>query len=231
MADESKLGKDWQDDELDAIVADYFDMLSADLAGQPYVNLKHSEALMARIGQTTVRLNSSTRISRRCSMSWGCPWILGLQVQTQLSECHIRCDRQVTDHSPCRSCGFSKSAAPAGSGRRDLCLGTSAKCCQRAYPRLRRLGQKFDPVERDHRNRSLGRAGEEFVIDVEKRQRTNAGLPDLARKVRWVAADWRNVSRLLAAPRLLSSARHCCTARPVDGVCHHQQAEHCFVRI
>jgi hypothetical protein len=26
MADESKLGKDWQDDELDAIVADYFDM-------------------------------------------------------------------------------------------------------------------------------------------------------------------------------------------------------------
>ncbi len=44
MADESKLGKDWQDDELDAIVADYFDMLAADLAGQSYVKLKHSEA-------------------------------------------------------------------------------------------------------------------------------------------------------------------------------------------
>lgn len=55
--------------------------------------------------------------------------------------------------------------------------------------RLRRLVQKFDPVERDHRNRSLGRAGEEFVIDVERRQLTDAGLPNLARKVRWIAAE------------------------------------------
>jgi hypothetical protein len=55
--------------------------------------------------------------------------------------------------------------------------------------RLRKLVQKFDPVERDYRNRSLGRAGEEFVIDVEKRQLTDAGLPDLAKKVRWVAAE------------------------------------------
>jgi hypothetical protein len=33
--------------------------------------------------------------------------------------------------------------------------------------RLKRLVRKFDPVERDHRNRSLGKAGEAFVADVE----------------------------------------------------------------
>ena len=52
MADEAKIGTHWQDDELDAIVADYFDMLEADLSGRPYVKLRHSEALMERIGRT-----------------------------------------------------------------------------------------------------------------------------------------------------------------------------------
>jgi len=55
--------------------------------------------------------------------------------------------------------------------------------------RLRRLVQKFDPVERDHRNRSLGKAGEKFVVDLERRQLTEADRSELARKVRWVAAE------------------------------------------
>ncbi len=55
--------------------------------------------------------------------------------------------------------------------------------------RLRRLVQKFDPVERDHRNRSLGKAGEAFVVDIERLQLTEADRPDLARQVRWTAAE------------------------------------------
>lgn len=52
MADDAKIGLDWQDDELDAIVADYFAMLGAELSGQHYIKLRHSEALMAQIGRT-----------------------------------------------------------------------------------------------------------------------------------------------------------------------------------
>jgi hypothetical protein len=37
MADPEKIGKPWSDDELDAIVADYFAMLDAELAEQGYV--------------------------------------------------------------------------------------------------------------------------------------------------------------------------------------------------
>jgi hypothetical protein len=55
--------------------------------------------------------------------------------------------------------------------------------------RLRRLVQKFDPVERDHRNRSLGKAGEAFVFDLERRRLSEADLPQLARMVRWVAVE------------------------------------------
>jgi len=55
--------------------------------------------------------------------------------------------------------------------------------------RLRRLVRKFDPVERDHRNRSLGKAGEEFVVDLERRRLTEADRSDLARRIRWVSAE------------------------------------------
>jgi hypothetical protein len=38
--------------ELDTIVADYFEMLEAELSGRPYVKSRHSKALMARMGRT-----------------------------------------------------------------------------------------------------------------------------------------------------------------------------------
>jgi hypothetical protein len=60
---------------------------------------------------------------------------------------------------------------------------------ERIPTRLQRLVCKFDPVERDYRNRSLGKAGEEFVFNLERRQLTEAGRLDLVRRVRWVAAE------------------------------------------
>src|SRR4051812_25375197 len=51
------------------------------------------------------------------------------------------------------------------------------------------LVRKFDPVERDLRNRSLGRADEEFVLEIEKRMLEKSQRPDLLRKIRWVSQD------------------------------------------
>jgi hypothetical protein len=56
-------------------------------------------------------------------------------------------------------------------------------------PRLTQLIRKFDPVERDRLNRALGRAGEEFVLEVERTRLTRAGLHRLARNVRWIAEE------------------------------------------
>jgi len=44
-------------------------------------------------------------------------------------------------------------------------------------------------VERDFRNRQLGKAGEEFVVDLERERLAHRDRDDLARKVRWVAAE------------------------------------------
>ncbi len=51
------------------------------------------------------------------------------------------------------------------------------------------LVRKFDPVERDRRNRCLGRAGEAFVVELERQRLNSADRSDLARKIRWVAAE------------------------------------------
>jgi hypothetical protein len=54
---------------------------------------------------------------------------------------------------------------------------------------MRRLIRKFDPVARDHYNRALGKAGEEFVVGVERRKLGRADRADLSQKVRWIADE------------------------------------------
>ena len=55
--------------------------------------------------------------------------------------------------------------------------------------RLERLIRKFDPTERDFRNRALGKAGEALIIDFERRRLAHAERRDLAGKVRWVSQE------------------------------------------
>ena len=52
MADQAKIGRDWDEAELDAIVTDYFAMLSMEQVGQAYVKSSAQAALMAQIEQT-----------------------------------------------------------------------------------------------------------------------------------------------------------------------------------
>src|SRR5580704_1770903 len=77
MADEAKIGTNWQDDELDAIVADYFAMLAADLSGQPYVKSRHSAAIMAQIGRTHRSVEFKHQNISAVLDELGMPWIPG----------------------------------------------------------------------------------------------------------------------------------------------------------
>src|SRR5258708_26143425 len=77
MAEEAKIGKQWQDDELDAIVADYFAMLEDDLSGRPYVKSRHSQALMAQIGRTHRSVEFKHQNISAVLDELGMPWIPG----------------------------------------------------------------------------------------------------------------------------------------------------------
>src|SRR5689334_17388612 len=77
VADEEKIGRPWSDDELDAIVADYFAMLTAELCGQPYVKSHHSAALMAEIGRTHRSVEFKHQNISAVMEELGMPWIHG----------------------------------------------------------------------------------------------------------------------------------------------------------
>jgi hypothetical protein len=190
MADESKIGTDWENDELDAIIADYFAMLEADLDGRPYVKSHHSRALMARIGRTHRSVEFKHQNISAVLNELGLPWIPGYKPKRNYQNAIFDAiDRYLTGHSDLlTSVPKSRAASPA---LFNVFVAPPALEVTNKPPpeRLRQLIRKFDPVERDHLNRSLGKAGEEFVLDLERRRLSEADRSDLARKIRWVAAE------------------------------------------
>lgn len=190
MADDEKIGKPWRDDELDAIIADYFDMLAADLAGKPYVKSKHSAALMERIGCTHRSVEFKHQNISAVLDELGLPWIPGYMPKRNYQNAIFGgIDRYLTHHP--------EALVPAPAPQQESTLSSAifvdpptAVAAKQTIPeRLKRLVRKFDPVERDRRNRSLGKAGEAFVVDVERKQLTQADRGDLARRVRWVSEE------------------------------------------
>ena len=190
MADETKIGTHWQDDELDAIVADYFDMLEADLSGRPYVKSRHSEALMAQIGRTHRSVEFKHQNISAVLDELGMPWIPGyIPKRNYQNAIFDAIDRHLTRH-PAVLDHVPASQTVAVSPASLFVNAPVLKAVAGPIPdRLRRLVQKFDPVERDYRNRSLGKAGECFVVELERRQLAAADRADLALRVRWVAAE------------------------------------------
>jgi hypothetical protein len=54
---------------------------------------------------------------------------------------------------------------------------------------IQRLVRKFNPAERDFRNRQLGYNGEETVFKFEQQRLRQMDRPDLAKKVRWISQE------------------------------------------
>jgi hypothetical protein len=189
MADESKIGTDWQDDELDAIIADYFVMLAADLSGQPYVKARHSAALMAQIGRTHRSVEFKHQNISAVLDELGMPWIPGYKPKRNYQNAIFDAiDRYLTNHQAVLE--SPRSLQPPRPLPTEIFVAPPTLTPNEPIPsRLRRLIGKFDPVERDHHNRSLGQAGEAFVVDLERRQLAKADRPDLASKVRWIATE------------------------------------------
>jgi hypothetical protein len=49
--------------------------------------------------------------------------------------------------------------------------------------------RKFDPAERDFRNRKLGYDGEEMVLRFEQHRLRQLDRPNLAKKIRWISQE------------------------------------------
>lgn len=190
MTDDSKRGTNWQADELDAIVADYFSMLVDELSGKAYVKSRHSAVLMAKIGRTHRSVEFKHQNISAVLDELGMPWIPGYKPKLNYQNAIFDAiDRYLTRHSGILEPKPKPQVVPHEPAQVLVAPPTPGVPREQIPARLKRLVAKFDPVERDHLNRSLGKAGESFVVDFEKNRLKDANRADLAREVRWTAAE------------------------------------------
>lgn len=191
MTDSGATGKDWSDEENDLIVADYFAMLQQELAGAAYVKAHHRRALAAQTGRSEGSIEF-----KHCNVSevlhqLGLPMIRGYlpraNIQGSLFDAMER--RLKAD--------ITSIVVPAGrlqgvAEEHHLYVGPApllGAAGPGRSPEMDRLIKKYDPSERDHRNKLLGDAGEELVFHAERKRLLDEGRADLSKKVRWTAKE------------------------------------------
>lgn len=193
MANYYRIGTVWSDEELDLIVADYFAMLESEQTGRPYVKSQHSAAIMEQIGRTHRSVEFKHMNISAVLRELGLPTIRGYRPMPNYQQAIFGAidrflsarPKLLTPDPPSILQGFAEQVS----------LLDEEPPVPNFTPRpprpegLERLVRKFDPVERDFRNRALGEAGEAMVLDIERRRLRNADRIDLASKVRWVSKE------------------------------------------
>lgn len=169
-------------------------MRAMEQAGVPYVKSHHAAALMERIGRSHRSVEFKHMNISAVLVELGMDTIRGYRPAPNYQQAIFPAiDRFLMAHP--EAWDQTPLAAPSASGQgvaeAPLVFVEPPPLRRRDRPPrpvgLERLIRKFDPVERDHRNRKLGREGEAFVVDFERAKLVHEGRRDLAEQVRWVA--------------------------------------------
>jgi hypothetical protein len=189
MAQDDRFGLDWNDEELDFIVKDYFSMLHSEMNGADYNKSAHRRLLIDRIGRTEGSVERKHQNISAVLGELALPTISGYKPLPNFQKSIIDAiDRYLSRHPQSLHPEQSVSSLNESHG---LFIETAPilEPGSRREGDLARLVRKFDPVERDFRNSSLGKAGEAMVFAFEREHLIGQGRPDLAKKVRWVSQE------------------------------------------
>jgi hypothetical protein len=188
---------DWTDSENDLIVADYSAMLIAEISGQEYNKSAHRRDLLALLPN---RNESSVEFKHQnisaVLVGLGQPWITGYKpkarFQNSLVDAVLRWLEQRPDWSNARRAPGAE-ATHRFKETPIMWIGPVPTFSNEPPPVdakfMASIARKYDVAERDARNRSLGRAGEERVLEHERAVLNGAGRSDLAERVRWTAVE------------------------------------------
>ncbi|MGE3306204.1 MAG: DUF3883 domain-containing protein [Rhizobiaceae bacterium] len=182
---------DWTDSENDAIVADYFAMLAAELSGEAFNKAEHNRDLRSVIGRGRGSIEFKHQNISAVLKGLGEDWISGYKpafnYQMALEDAVQRWidkNPQWVSRLPARSSGVFDEPQP-------LWIGPPPTMSNNPDPKeltqAMGVAVRFNVAERDERNRTLGRAGEELVVEHERASLTSSGRRDLAEKVRWTS--------------------------------------------
>ena len=198
--------RNWTDNEIEAIVEDYFDMLRLELKGRGYNKTEHRLVLMDTIERTKGSIERKHMNISAVLEKLGLPSIDGYKpyrnyqralfeaVQARLHEDAVLYASltgeasTVREHPPEFIIDLEQVVDPERIYE-DAPLPREVSDPQLPED-ISKIIRKFEPpAERDARNRMLGKDGEEFVFELERRRLSMLGREDLAENVRWVARD------------------------------------------
>jgi len=191
----------WSDEENDAIVADYFAMLGAELSGRRYNKAAHNRALRDRIGRERASIEFKHQNISTVLQGLGEDWIRGYKPAFNFQAALVDAVARWVARNHAwfeRKPAWLGATGPAAAATTiaeapGLWIGEGPTrrpaAPRKAASEVAEILQRFDPAGRDARNRVLGRAGEELVFMHERGALARAGRGDLARKVRWVSQE------------------------------------------
>jgi hypothetical protein len=191
--------EDWSREEVEATVADYFDMLDAELRGVEYNKTAHRRRLLESLnGRSDGAIERKHQNISAVLISLGFPYVLGYKplrnYQQLLSDV---VSNRLQDSRALADIVVGKVGQLATPPNVDDILASLVDPPNTDHLRHRigelevremPLGQyNVDYFAQEARNRSLGAAGEEFVVLYEKARLIHAGERRLASMVEHVA--------------------------------------------
>ena len=177
----------WTCAELDAIVADYFAMLRDEIRGASYNKAEHRREL-----KRTIDRSDGSIEFKHCNITavleeLGVTGITGYKRRDNYQAAILDAIARYLDVTGARDL----TLVPEVSGLSLTIVDAPVPSLRNAPRRsgLDEMVRRFDPVERDLKNRELGLAGERMVLDHERRWLSERGRGDLAERVRHVSVE------------------------------------------
>ncbi|MGV5527101.1 DUF3883 domain-containing protein [Pseudomonas sp. XP1] len=191
-----RIGEDWTENEVQATVADYFEMLRLEADGVAFNKSGHNELLRKQLkGRSKASVELKHQNISAVLAGMGLPFIQGykprgnsqLLLRKTVQDYVLRHSEDVGKivdvleevKSPAqKSYSAVLVESPVMEERQTLAAPTHIR---------QRLPRKLDYAARDEANRKLGRLGEGWVIGYEQHRLTEMGHPELFQKLEWIS--------------------------------------------
>ena len=185
----------WTDEENDLIVADYFAMLADDIRGRTYSKTEHRRRLLPVLrnrseGSIEFKHQNISAALKGLGEEWIPGYKPAINIQAALIDAVVW---WLANNSQWLNRLSERQHADSMAESAPLWVGPAPTLSNQPPPQeleqMLHIARKFNVAERDERNRSLGRAGEERVLAHERATLGTAGRDDLAGRIRWVSEE------------------------------------------
>ena len=187
---------DWSREEVEAIIADYFAMLEAELSGWSYSKAQHRRLLVPLLkGRSEQSIEFKHANISAVLIKLGFPYICGYKprsnyqgllqevVEDRLTKSKGLVDLAAIDVDKAATVPYVDDILRVLTEPPKL----ETHWSEIAEPEFRYVRRAVNYLEREARNRQLGVAGEQFVVDFERARLIKAGQEKLAGKVEHIA--------------------------------------------